>query len=128
MKYTPDNITSLEPNQIFVFDSNQVGWHGAGAARLAFEKFGAEYRVGQGPTGKSYALPTKDAHIETLPLTTIERNVYHFMAYARMHPHLEFLVTKIGCGLADYEPEDIAPMFIGHPSNVILPKEFADLL
>ena len=128
MKYTPDNITELRLDQVFVFGSNLAGRHGAGAARLAFEKFGAVMGDGVGQQGGSYAIPTKDYQIETLPLHRINHYVGFFLDYARKHSQVEFLVTKIGCGLAGYEPEDIAPMFIGYPSNVILPKEFADLL
>jgi len=121
-------ITKLKENEIFIFGSNLRGIHGAGAARQAFEDFDAEWGVGVGPTGKCYAIPTKDYHIKTLPLEMIRRYVNQFMQYALEHPELKFLVTPIGCGLAGYSPEDIASMFKDNPSNVVLPKEFIDVL
>jgi len=121
-------IISLKPNQIFVFGSNLAGIHGAGAAKQAYEKFGAVMHKGVGHYGQSYALPTKDRRIETLDLQTIQQFVNHFLTYAQLHPELEFLLTPIGCGLAGYEPKDIAPMFKSAPTNVILPPEFKEIL
>lgn len=109
----------LDP--IFVFGSNLLGHHGAGAALYAVQNYGAEYGVGIGPTGQSYAIPTKDHRINTLPLEAIQWYVLAFMAYAFKHPELDFNVTAIGCGLAGYEPYDIAPLFKGAPDNVHLP-------
>lgn len=120
-------IISLKPNEIFVFGSNLSGWHGAGAARQAFENFGAEYHVGVGRTGQCYAIPTKDENIKTMRLVDINNYVYHFLEYARMHPQLTFLVTAIGCGLAGYKPHQIAPMFKDAPNNVVLPEEFKNV-
>lgn len=124
MKYTPENINSLAPNEIFVFGSNLAGIHGAGAARLAFDRFGAVWGVGIGHQGRSYALPTKDENIETLSLSDIKKYVNHFIDYAKNNPDFTFLVTKVGCGLAGWSIKDIAPLFHEVPSNVILPREF----
>lgn len=121
---TPENITSLKPHEIFVFGSNLAGRHGAGAALLAAKLFGAQRGVGEGLTGQCYALPTKDEFIKTLPLNEINRYVAEFLNVAWKHPKLTFLVTKIGCGLAGYDVEEIAPMFHKIPNNVILPVEF----
>lgn len=118
---TPENITELEPNQIFVFGSNPMGFHGAGAAKLAHDKFGAIYRQGYGPQGQSYAIATTNL-VTKIPLYNIEDQVRIFFVYARNHTHLEFLVTKIGCGLAGYTEDDVAPLFKGAPDNVILPE------
>jgi len=128
MKTTPSYITYLEPNQIFVFGSNTAGIHGAGAAKTAHTLFGAKYGVGLGMTGKCYAIPTKDHNLETLPLPRINKEVKRFLEYATFQKHLEFLVTPIGCGLAGYEPKDIAPMFKDAPKNVILPESFVHML
>jgi hypothetical protein len=117
-------ITKLEPNQIFVFGSNLAGIHGAGAAYQASRSFGAVYGVGIGFTGQCYAIPTKDRNLKTLPLERIKDFVTVFLARARNHPELEFLVTPIGCGLAGYDPKQIAPFFEGAPKNVCLPQEF----
>ena len=126
MKYTPENITHLEPNQIFVYGANAAGIHGAGAAKLAL-KWGAKmYEYGL--NGQTYGIPTKDRQIYTLPLDKIQLHVNDFLATAFSHPEYEFLLTKIGCGLALYEPKDIAPLFkiikTGVFENVILPEDF----
>lgn len=121
---TPEKITSLKPHEIFVFGSNLAGRHGAGAALLAAQRFGAKRDVGEGPTGYCYAIPTKDENIQTLPLREINCYVIEFLNYAHRNPGLTFLVTKIGCGLAGYSVDEIAPMFHKVPKNVILPVEF----
>lgn len=127
IKYTPENITQLKENQIFLFGSNEKGVHGAGAAKLALNKFGARYGVGRGLQGQSYALPTKDFDIETLPLFDIKRNIKEFVDFATANPQYEFLTSKIGCGLAGYTVDQIGALFTNFiiPSNVILPFEFA---
>lgn len=102
---------------VFVFGSNLAGIHGAGAAKYAVEQRGAAWKKGTGHHGNSYAIPTKDQRIETLPLEVIEFYVDKFCDYATEHPELEFQVTQIGCGLAGYKPEQIAPMFAHAPDN-----------
>ena len=126
MRYTPGNIQSLAHNEVFVFGSNLAGRHGGGAARLAAEKFGATFGVGVGHEGRTYALPTKDEKIQTLPLSEIEKHIGNFIVYAAAHPELTFLVTQIGCGLAGYTPAEIAPLFFNFamPRNVVLPEVF----
>jgi hypothetical protein len=109
---------------IFVFGSNRAGRHGAGAAKYALEKHGAIYGQGEGLQGNSYAIPTKDFFIQTLPLSEIQKHVDTFLHYARLMPNLTFNVTAIGCGLAGYKAEDIAPMFADAPTNCILPERF----
>ncbi len=130
MKYTPENITHLEPNQIFVYGSNAAHRHGAGAAKLAL-KWGAKHGIA-GLVGQTYGIPTKDHNIRTLPLDKIQVHVHDFLALAFSHQEYEFLVTAVGTGLAGYRAEDIAPLFkmikTGVFDNVILPKEFHDFL
>lgn len=116
-------------DMIFVFGSNEAGRHGAGAARDAADYHGAEYGVGNGPMGRCYAIPTKDHDVETLPLPRIRRYVNQFMTYARKNPDKKFQLTAIGCGLAGYRVEQIAPLFADLPgrdpvTNVLLPPEF----
>lgn len=125
MRFTPDPVMTLQKNEVFVFGSNEAGIHGAGAARAAVA-FGAVNGRGFGPCGQTYAIPTKDWHIETLDLETIRTYVSSFLRYARSRPDKTFLVTKIGCGLAGLAVEDVAPMFSGRPANVVLPEEFYD--
>jgi hypothetical protein len=110
--------------RIFVFGSNLAGRHGAGSAKAAREIHGAVYGVGMGRTGNAYAIPTKSADFNVLPLEKIEEYVTDFIIYARQHPELTFDVVAIGCGLAGFKPEQIAPMFRHSPENVILPLEF----
>lgn len=112
---------------IFVFGSNLAGRHGKGAALYARQEHGAEYGVGIGRTGDSFAIPTKDEHIRTLPLDSIQRYVNEFLVYAKEHPELDFEVTKIGCGLAGYRESEIAPLFANAPKNCQLPKGWRTL-
>ncbi len=110
--------------EIFVFGSNLAGRHGKGAALEAIKNHGAIYGIGIGLQGNSYAIPTKDYNIKTLPLDEIKFHVDFFIKFAEKNKHLTFLLTAIGCGLAGYTPKDIAPMFRDAPSNVIKPTEF----
>lgn len=106
---------------VFVFGSNLAGRHGAGAARTALQNHGAKYGQGVGRQGNSYAIPTKDENIQTLPLDRIEIFVDEFLEYARNNPDTQFAVTRIGCGLAGYKDADIAPLFANAPDNCSLP-------
>jgi hypothetical protein len=111
-------------SEVFVFGSNLAGRHGKGAALTALRKHGAIRGQGEGPQGLSYAIPTKDARLRTLPLSQIGFYVGRFLKFADMNPHLTFKLTPIGCGLAGYKPEQVAPFFQDAPTNVILPEEF----
>lgn len=102
---------------VFVFGSNESGIHGAGAAKFAYEKKGARWGKAYGHHGDSFAIPTKDEFIDTMPLERIAQYVQGFIAYATGHRKLRFQVTAIGCGLAGYRHEDIAPMFKDAPVN-----------
>ncbi|MGI6223553.1 MAG: hypothetical protein ACOYJG_08080 [Prevotella sp.] len=125
LRTTPDRITSLEPNEVFVFGSNLAGMHGGGAARQALLKFGAVMGQGVGMQGQSYAIPTMQGGVET-----IRPYVDDFIAYARQHPEKKFLVTQIGCGIAGFVPEDIAPLFreAMEVENIYLPSSFWNVL
>ena len=124
-EYTPDRITELKQNEIFVFGSNLAGAHGGGAARLAYERFGAVWGQGAGLQGQSYAIPTMQGGVET-----IKPYVDEFIGFAKQHPELKFLVTRIGCGIAGFRDEEIAPLFTAaiEVENVILPKEFVEAI
>jgi hypothetical protein len=122
-RVTPEDIRSLQPNEVFTFGSNEGGRHGKGAAKMAV-KFGAVYGQGEGLMGRSYGIATKDRNLKVLPLGKIEIKVARFIRFAESHPELTFLVTPIGCGLAGYNPKDIAPMFKNSPDNVVLPQSF----
>jgi hypothetical protein len=140
-RITPDNIQELAPNEIFVFGSNNAGIHGAGAALLAKKKFNAKQGIGIGPTGRCYAIPTKSheidfitgkSHLETFPIAVIAKYVLEFITYANNpeYQNYKFLVTKIGCGLAGYSVDMIAPLFrpAVNMKNIYLPKEFWEVL
>ncbi|MBR1445739.1 MAG: hypothetical protein IJ586_01445 [Alloprevotella sp.] len=115
---TPERITSLAENEVFVFGSNLGGMHGGGAARLAFERFGAEWGKGVGLYGQTYAIPTMQGGVET-----IRPYVDDFIAFAKTRPDLTFLVTRIGCGIAGFRDEEIAQLFAAahDASNIVLP-------
>lgn len=129
-RITPENITELKNNEIFVFGSNESGIHGAGAARLALEKFGAKMMSGFGKEGQSFAIPTKDYNIQTLSLEGIKYYVDQFIYETTLYPELTYFVTEVGCGLAGYEPKDIAPLFKDSVKydNIHLPQRFWDVL
>ena len=113
------------PSQvIFVFGSNLLGIHGAGAAKEAVQYWGAKPGVGVGLQGNSYAIPTKDKKIVTLPLSRIRQYIAGFIDCAEAHLDLEFQVTAVGCGLAGYGARDIAPAFCQAPKNCVLPPSF----
>jgi hypothetical protein len=110
-------MTDIKDHHIFVFGSNLAGIHGAGAARHALQHYGAIWGQGIGLQGRSYAIPTKDENIQTLPLEEIERHIKGFLKFAHEHPEMDFLVTPVGCGLAGYQQWQIKPFFEGMPKN-----------
>lgn len=114
-------------DQVFVFGSNLSGYHGGGAARAAHKFYGAEWGVAEGRTGRCYAIPTVREHIAgQLGLDDIAASVARFIAHATTKPQDKFLVTRVGCGLAGHQDEDIAPMFAGAPDNCSLPSQWAN--
>ena len=125
MRVTPEQITTLQPNEVFVFGSNLQGFHGGGAARTAYKFFGAIWGEGVGIQGQSYAIPTMQGGVET-----IRPYVDEFIQYAKEHPELTFLVTRIGCGIAGFDDSEIAPLFREALSvpNIILPRTFHAVL
>lgn len=122
--YHKDGTQPLESGWIWVFGSNLAGRHGAGAARVAAQHYGAQFGVGRGPTGRSYAIATKDAALRTLPLSEIALGVAEFLRYAGENPHKSFFVTRVGCVLAGYQDDEIAPMFSAAPANCSLPDQW----
>lgn len=110
---------------IFVFGSNLAGRHGSGAAADAYARWGAVWGEGVGLHGDSYAIPTKDMNMETMPLLEISNHISDFKLFARTHPGLFFIVTRVGCGLAGYEDADIAPMFTNAPDNCLVSAGWA---
>lgn len=123
MEYTPENITSLGEDEVFVFGSNLAGNHAGGAARVARERFGAIMGQGVGMQGQSYAIPTMQGGVET-----IKPYVDDFIELAREWDQTTFYVTRIGCGIAGFKDSEIAPLFSEAMDlyNVRLPKSFVD--
>jgi hypothetical protein len=107
---------------IFVFGSNLAGVHGAGSALEALKHHGAKMGQGIGLQGDSYAIPTKNEHLRTLPIQYVEIFIYGFLWFAQQNPDMEFHVVKIGCGLAGFTEDQIKPFFKDAPSNCILPE------
>jgi len=124
-QFTPEMIKSLEPNEVFVFGSNLGGFHAGGAARAALNNFGAVWGQGVGLQGQSYAIPTMHGGVDA-----IRPYVDEFIQFAQSRPDLYFYVTRIGCGIAGFRDEQMAPLFAGALplDNVALPKSFYDIL
>ena len=126
MRITPNNITKLEDNEIFVFGSNESGRHGKGAAKTALG-WGAKWGQGVGMQGKTYGIPTKDSNvIKTLSLPKIQYNIDNFIKFAQNNPEFIFLVTEIGCGLAGLKHKEVGPLFqeAKNIKNIYLPEKF----
>ena len=125
MRVSSDFIRELAADEIFVFGSNLAGAHGGGAAYAAMKKFGAEWGVGVGMTGRCYAIPTMHGGVEA-----IKPYVDDFVEYASQHPELKFLVTRVGCGIAGFSDEEMAPLFAAavNLENVYLPSSFWEVL
>ena len=124
-KFTPWFVTELAENEIFVFGSNLQGMHGGGAARAAYDKFGAVWGQGVGLQGKSYAIPTMHGGVDV-----IKPYVDEFIAFAKEHSELTFLVSPIGCGIAGFTVDEIAPLFKDaiEIENILLPQGFVEEL
>ena len=119
-RVTPDHIDHLEGNEIFVFGSNVNGHHGGGAAAFAMNRFGAVWGQGEGLQGQSYAIPTMEG------MQSMREAIERFRMFADQHQELRFLVTRIGCGIAGYSVDEVAPLFKGciYLENVCLPSDF----
>lgn len=126
---TPENVTALYDNEVFVFGSNLAGQHGAGAAYTALQ-WGAEMGQGEGLYGKTYALPTKDLQIRTRHIHDIYMSVVFLLQSVRNNPNKHFIITKIGCGLAGLSVEEVAPLFreFINLDNCSLPQDFINVI
>ena len=124
-RFTPEMISELAPNEVFVFGSNLGGFHGGGAARAAVNLFGAVWGQGVGLQGQSYAIPTMQGGVET-----IRPYVDEFIRFAKSRPDLYFYVTRIGCGIAGFRDKEIAPLFANAlgVENICLPETFVKVL
>lgn len=132
MEFTPEYITELKPNEIFVFGSNENGAHMGGAAKIAYNKFGAEWGVSVGRTGQTYAIPTLDRDMERVEPEMLYINILDFVRYVRKNSNLKFYLTKIGCGIAGWSVKEVKKILWevlnevnDFPDNLIIPKDFA---
>ena len=125
-RFTPDMIKSLNENEVFVFGSNKEGMHIGGAAAFAQQHFGAVWGKGEGLFGQSYALPTMDDDDPSC----VKPYVENFIKFAKEHKELTFFITPVGCGIAGFTPEMIAPYFKEalDMDNVILPESFVEVI
>lgn len=125
-RISPQWIENLEENEVFVFGSNLEGMHGGGAAALA-KKWGAIWGQGVGLQGQTYAIPTMQGGVDT-----IQPYVTNFVSFAKANPQLTFLVTEIGCGIAGFSVEQMAPLFQQvldeNIENIFLPERFYKVL
>ena len=126
--FTPENISKLKQNEVFVFGSNKAGNHVGGAARVAVEKFGAIMGQGEGLQGQSYAIPTLDEQMDKVSTEELTRSVRRFAEYTMYNTDQVFYVTKIGCGIAGFSVEEIVEVFksVSFGDNVVLPQEFGE--
>lgn len=124
-RISPNRINYLNANEIFVFGSNLEGSHGGGAAAIAVKRFGAIWGQGVGLQGQSYGIPTMHGGV-----STIKPYVDEFIEFAKNNPKFDFLVTRIGCGIAGFREEEMAPLFAEATSleNVYLPKSFWEII
>jgi len=135
-KFTPEIITELQSNEIFVFGSNRNGAHMGGAARIAYENFEATWGESEGLTGRSYAIPTLDENMEKVSEGALEASIDKFIDFVLNNQQLTFYLTKIGCGIAGWDIEEVKRIFwkviedykpdpeCSVPANLIIPKEF----
>ena len=129
--YTPELVESLKDGQVFVFGSNLIGYHSGGASLVAMQRFGAVWGQAEGPQGQCYAIPV-DIRGEAVENVSayMKRHIDKFLAYAKAHPELFFLVIRVGCGNAGFDEEFVAPFFkeAMKMDNVSLPKSFVEIL
>ena len=109
---------------IFVFGSNLAGRHGKGSALVAKQCYGAITGQGVGLQGSSYAIPTKDSQLKTLPICEIDPHVENFITFAKQHPDWKFDIVRIDFRLAGYTDAQIAPLFRGAPPNCLFEPEW----
>lgn len=117
-------INELKPNQIFVFGSNLAGKHYGGAAKQAYEQFGAVMGIGKGVMGQTYAFPTLDKEFKQLSRNKIRRQVHFLFVFCDENPDKEFLLTKVGCGIAGIDESFMRSMFKNPRKNMVLPEDW----
>lgn len=129
-EFTPEFINHLQPNEIFVFGSNENGNHYGGAARIAYDNFGAVWGKAVGRYGNSYAIPTLDREMKKIKPEKLGAYLQDFLTYVSEHKNLKFYMTKIGCGIAGWSVSEVKKILWAVmkecPENLILPKDFTN--
>lgn len=121
---TPDDISMLKDNEIFIFGSNLNGYHAGGAAKRALEQFGAVWGISEGLSGRTYAFPTLNKNMHKRTIKSLEDSRNKLFVTAEALPEYTFLLTKVGCGIAGFKEEKIAALFSECPDNIIKPKDW----
>lgn len=133
MRYTPDNITVLEPGQVFVFGSNMLGQHHGGAARAAYLQFKAEWGVSEGMTGNCYAIPTLTEKFKRVSNHALLQSFIKFLKVVQENPNKTFLLTLVGCGIASWNIDTVGSLLYialrmnglrRFPRNLTIPYQF----
>ena len=135
-----ERVVTLKPNEVFIFGSNEHGFHGAGAAGFAsFGRTGNVWReegygdkpygwrgkwnvkgiaegLQEGTDGKSYALPTVVQAGQKCSLTKLQIiiNIKRMYKVAQDHSELTFLVAGSDDGkipLNGYSHKDMVLMY-----------------
>lgn len=132
MRVTPEKLTDIGREDNILIGTNEAGIHGAGIARYAYDHWGASLGQGFGPMGNCFGLPTKDWEIQSLPLDVINNYVERYIDWTQLLRNYKWknYVTQVGCGLAGFTPEEIAPMFAKciKYNNIWLPQSFIDVI
>lgn len=141
-------VTSLEPNQIFVFGSNPLGINGnpdkgtGGAALVAYNiagvKQGEKMDNKLSDSGKAWGITTVTAPGKPLSKTPqeITDNIKKLYEFANQNPTKEFLVSDYTTtaekkNLNGYTGQEMADMFNAAgpiPSNIVFNENFDKLL
>ena len=137
--YTPERISVLRENEIFVFGSNLLGHHMGGAARTARRVFNAEMGVAEGLTGQAYALPTLGEDMRRVAPEALRASLERLLRFALEHQKLTFYLTEVGCGIAGWPVETVRDLLWeavrelseeayeqrAVPANLLIPQRFS---
>ena len=124
MLYHKDNTIPNSHSIIWVFGSNMKGYHGAGAALIAKQKFGAPDGLFMGQCSRSYAIATEDSNLKPLQMKAIVPQIEKFVEHTINNPGFNFFVTRVGCGYAGYTDDQIGPLFAKCGGNCSLAEQW----
>ena len=114
---------------IFVFGSNLLGIHGAGSALEARKRgFPSGLGVGYHSASQCYAFPTCFRPGQPLDTRKITHYAAQLLEFAKMHPEIQFQLTRVGCGYAGFDDMTMACMFLSAPPNILFDTQWAPFL